>query len=125
MVERSARDVVEELVRRQAANDMTVLDDVVAEDMVNHAAGPQGRDGLRQIFRSSDLGPITFSSITSSHASLSACTVHTHPRRCRSSTACRYWGGRRRGGSSTFGGSPMGSSWSTGRAATTWVWSNS
>ena len=35
--------------------------DLVAEDMVNHAAGPQGREGLRQILRmiEHDLGPVT------------------------------------------------------------------
>jgi hypothetical protein len=38
---RSARDVVEELFRRQRAADDAVLDDLVAIDMVNHAAGPQ------------------------------------------------------------------------------------
>ncbi len=38
---RSARDVVEEPFRRQRAADDTVLDDLVATDMVNHAAGPQ------------------------------------------------------------------------------------
>ena len=56
---RSARDVVEELFRRQQAADDTVLDDLVATDMVNHAAGPQGRDGLKTILRSIevDLGP--------------------------------------------------------------------
>ena len=41
--------VVEELFRRRYAGDDNVLDDLVAEDMVNHAAGPQGRAGLRQI----------------------------------------------------------------------------
>ena len=62
MSERSARDVVEEFARRQEANDVTVLDELVAEDMVNHAAGPQGRDGLRQILQTieHDLGPISF-----------------------------------------------------------------
>ena len=57
---RSARDVVEELFRRQRAADDTVLDDLVATDMVNHAAGPQGRDGLKMILRTieMDLGPI-------------------------------------------------------------------
>ena len=57
---RSAKDVVEELFRRQAAGDDTVLDDLVAAEMVNHAAGPQGRDGLRAILRSIavDLGPV-------------------------------------------------------------------
>ena len=56
---RSARDVVEELYRRQRAADDTVLDDLVATDMVNHAAGPQGRDGLKSILRTieNDLGP--------------------------------------------------------------------
>ncbi len=55
----SARHVVEELFRRQKAGDDTVLDDLVAPDMVNHAAGPQGRDGLRAILRTIevDLGP--------------------------------------------------------------------
>lgn len=41
---RPARTVVEELFRRQRAGDDTVLDDLVATDMVNHAAGPQGRE---------------------------------------------------------------------------------
>jgi predicted ester cyclase len=56
---RSARDVVEELFRRQRAADDTVLDDLVADDMVNHAAGLQGREGLRSILRTIevDLGP--------------------------------------------------------------------
>ena len=43
------KTVVEELFRRQKARDDRVLDDLVAEDMVNHAAGLQGREGLRQI----------------------------------------------------------------------------
>src|SRR6476646_8817607 len=47
MTERRA--VIEEPFRRQQAGDLSVLDDLVAIDMVNHAAGPQGRDGLRQI----------------------------------------------------------------------------
>ena len=56
---RSAKDVVQELFRRQRAGDVTVLDDLVAPEMVNHAAGPQGRDGLRAILRTIevDLGP--------------------------------------------------------------------
>jgi len=38
------------------------LDDLVAEDMVNHAAGPQGRNGLREILTTieHDLGPVTY-----------------------------------------------------------------
>jgi lactoylglutathione lyase len=56
--ERSAKDVVQELFRRQQAGDDTVLDDLVAVDMVNHAAGPQGRAGLAGILRTihHDLG---------------------------------------------------------------------
>jgi len=34
--------------RRQQAGDPAVLDDLVAEDLVNHAAGPQGREGLKR-----------------------------------------------------------------------------
>src|SRR5215217_3787732 len=57
---RSARDVVEELYQRQQSADETVLDDLVAAEMVNHAAGPQGREGLRSILHTIevDLGPI-------------------------------------------------------------------
>jgi predicted ester cyclase len=56
---RSAREVVEELFRRHGAADDSVLDHLVATDMVNHAAGPQGRDGLKAILRTIevDLGP--------------------------------------------------------------------
>jgi predicted ester cyclase len=59
MSQRTAKDVVKELFRRQQASDDTVLDDLVAADLVNHAAGPQGREGLRQILRTieADLGP--------------------------------------------------------------------
>ena len=61
MSERSPKDVVAELLRRQEAGDDTVLDDLVAEDMVNHAAGPQGRAGLKLILGliDHDLGPVT------------------------------------------------------------------
>lgn len=61
MTERSARDVVDEMFRRQQRGDDTVLDDLVAADMVNHAAGPQGRDGLKQILGviQNDLGPVS------------------------------------------------------------------
>jgi predicted ester cyclase len=56
----SAKAVVEEMFRRQQADDPTALD-LVAPDMVNHAAGPQGRDGLDLILRTihEDLGPVT------------------------------------------------------------------
>jgi len=61
MNERTAKEVVEEMHRRQQAGDPTVLDDLVAEDLVNHAAGPQGRDGLKRILRmiDDDLGPLS------------------------------------------------------------------
>jgi len=60
MSERSAKEVVEEMFRRQQAGDDTALDDLVAAHMVNHAAGPQGREGLKRILRTidDDLGPI-------------------------------------------------------------------
>jgi lactoylglutathione lyase len=56
---RSARNVVEELFRRQRGADETVLDHLVATDMVNLAAGPRCREGLRTILRTIevDLGP--------------------------------------------------------------------
>jgi predicted ester cyclase len=61
MDERGARAIVEEMLRRQQAGDDTFLDELVAVDMVNHAAGPQGRDGLARILRTidHDLGPVT------------------------------------------------------------------
>ena len=61
MNERSAKGVVDEMFRRQQAGDPTVLDDLVAEDLVNHAAGPQGREGLKLILRilENDLGPLS------------------------------------------------------------------
>ena len=62
MREHSARAVVEELLRRQQAGGEPDIDDLVAADMVNHAAGPQGRDGLLGILRTidDDLGPLTY-----------------------------------------------------------------
>jgi predicted ester cyclase len=61
MSERTAKEVVEEMFRRQQAGDETVLDDLVAAEMVNHAAGPQGRNGLKRILGiiDEDLGPVT------------------------------------------------------------------
>jgi lactoylglutathione lyase len=61
MAERSAKDIIEEMFRRQAAGDDTAIDDLVAEDMVNHAAGPQGREGLKLILNiiDNDLGPVS------------------------------------------------------------------
>lgn len=59
--ERSAKDVVGEMLRRQHAGDDTAVDDLVAVGMVNHAAGPQGREGLKRILRNidADLGPVS------------------------------------------------------------------
>jgi lactoylglutathione lyase len=56
---RSPREVVTELFRRQSADGDPDLDDLVAADLVNHAAGLQGRDGLQQILGTieADLGP--------------------------------------------------------------------
>jgi predicted ester cyclase len=61
MTQRSARDVVDEMFRRMQEDGDSVLDDLVATDMVNHAAGPQGREGLKWILRTidDDLGPVT------------------------------------------------------------------
>jgi predicted ester cyclase len=61
MSERTAKEVVAELFRRQREGDDSALDDLVAHDMVNHAAGPQGREGLRAILRTIDvdLGPVS------------------------------------------------------------------
>jgi lactoylglutathione lyase len=61
MSESSARAIVAEMLRRQQAGDDTYLDDLIATDMVNHAAGPQGRSGLASILRTidHDLGPVT------------------------------------------------------------------
>ena len=62
MSQRSPKDVIAELFRRQqAGGDESALDDLVAADLVNHAAGLQGREGLRQILRTieADLGPIS------------------------------------------------------------------
>jgi predicted ester cyclase len=61
MSQRSAKEVVVELYRRQQEGDETALDDLVAADMVNHASGLQGRDGLRAILRTidNDLGQVS------------------------------------------------------------------
>jgi predicted ester cyclase len=60
MSERPARAIVEELFRRGEAGDDAVIDELVAKDMVNHAAGPQGREGWKQILAiiANDLGAV-------------------------------------------------------------------
>ena len=54
-------DVVRTLVERQEAGDDAAIDEVVAPDLVNHAAGPQGAAGLKAILAmiDHDLGPVT------------------------------------------------------------------
>lgn len=56
MDSREPKDVIEELFRRRLAGDHSVVDELVADDLVNHAAGgdddlrgPQGREGWKQI----------------------------------------------------------------------------
>src|SRR5262245_55106478 len=65
MGSREPKEVIEELFRRVEARDDAVIDELVAEDLVNHAAGgeddlrgPQGRDGWKQILATlmNDLG---------------------------------------------------------------------
>ena len=53
--------MVEELLRRQRASASPLLDDLVADNMVNHAAGPQGCSGPAQTLSTidHDLGPVT------------------------------------------------------------------
>jgi lactoylglutathione lyase len=54
-----AKEALQELFRRLAEGDDSAIDEFMAEDMVNHAAGPQGREGWRQIrsIIARDLGP--------------------------------------------------------------------
>ena len=54
------KTVIEELFRRGMSGEDAVIDEFVAEDMANHAAGParQGREGWKQIIATirNDLG---------------------------------------------------------------------
>ncbi len=52
------KTVIEELFRRRASGDDSAIDEYIAEDMINHAAGPQGREGWRLIVQTieNDLG---------------------------------------------------------------------
>jgi lactoylglutathione lyase len=61
MATRSATDVIRELFTRLKAGDMSAIDELVAEDMINHAAGPQGREGWKAIggIVRNDLGETT------------------------------------------------------------------
>lgn len=45
----SPTDIVRQLMQRTAAGDATAIDELIAEDMINHAAEPRGRAGWRYI----------------------------------------------------------------------------
>lgn len=45
----AAKEVVQELFRRLEDGDNTGINDLIAEDLVNHAAAPQGRSGWKYI----------------------------------------------------------------------------
>ena len=47
----SAVDIVREVFARLGQGDESVLDELVAESYVNHAATPQGREGWRETIR--------------------------------------------------------------------------
>jgi lactoylglutathione lyase len=49
MSEPTARAVVTELMNRLDQGDISAIDELISVDMVNHAAGPQGREGWKQI----------------------------------------------------------------------------
>ena len=57
----SAKEIVKEFVQRMDEGDWTALDELIAEDMVNHAAAPQGRAGLKYILEviDHDLADVT------------------------------------------------------------------
>jgi len=61
MAAREPLEVVREYIDRMSTGDTHALDDLVAADMVNHASGLQGRDGLRRILQvvDNDLGPLS------------------------------------------------------------------
>ena len=54
-------EVVREYVDRTSNGDTAALDELVATEMVNHASGLQGREGLRTILQivEHDLGPLS------------------------------------------------------------------
>ncbi len=112
MIERSARDIVEEMFRRQQAGDDNVIDGFLAEDMVNHAAGQQGRSGLRHILATidNDFGPVTVEQLhLIGEGDLVANTSHCaapieHPP-CRYSQALPLQPVQWHGPSPTYGGS--------------------
>ena len=121
------KEIVEELFRRLAAGDDTAVDEFVAEDMVNHAAGPQrqGRDGWKEILASieTDLGRcelethrvIAEGDMVAHHITL---TGPIKPRPCRFSLERRLRTSQLPGPTSTSGASPMARSPSIGPAGT-------
>src|SRR6476660_4700573 len=58
---REPKFVVEELFRRTAARALHAVDELVAEDMINLAAGTQGREGWQRIIPTitTDRGDVT------------------------------------------------------------------
>jgi lactoylglutathione lyase len=54
-------EVVRDFIDRRSRGDASVLDDLIAVDLVNHASGLTGREGLRQILATieHDLGPLS------------------------------------------------------------------
>ena len=42
MIDRSAKETVQELIKRLEAGDDAAIDELISGDMVNHAAAPQG-----------------------------------------------------------------------------------
>ena len=46
-----AAEIVREVFERIDAGDASVFDELVAEDYINHAATPQGREGWRETLR--------------------------------------------------------------------------
>lgn len=62
MTSQNAKDIVQELFRRMDAGDhFGAIDDLIAEDMINHAAAPQGRAGWKYILEvvNHDLADVT------------------------------------------------------------------
>lgn len=57
----SAQEIVKELIRRMDEGDETAIEELIAEDMVNHAAAPQGRAGWKYILEviDHDLADVT------------------------------------------------------------------
>lgn len=61
MPEVSALEIITELFDRLGRGEVEAVDELLAEDMINHAGGPQGREGWKQIGMviANDLGAYT------------------------------------------------------------------